>query len=117
MTKDDRELTKEMIENVFAIIQHDLMLQNNITNTSLARIDKHLENLNSKVASHEKIINQNLPHNISLCPQSKTITEIRDNMISTGSMRKTITTSIAATGTVFSILFILYKVFIESAIS
>jgi hypothetical protein len=116
MTKNDRAETREMIQDIISVLQHDLMQQSNITNTSLAKIDKHLETLNSKVASHEKIINQNLPHTNANCTQAKVITEIRDNMISTGSMRKTIIASITATGTVFSILFILYKVFIEKAI-
>lgn len=50
-------------------------------NEKLDTIDGRLKNLNSKVAEHEKIINQNLPHTIIHCPQVEIIEDLKENMI------------------------------------
>lgn len=106
-----------MLHDILAGWQATNVAQADITNSGLAKIDTHLAKLNGKVAEHEKIINIHLPHTINDCVQSKTITEIRDNMVSAKSMQKTIRNSITATGGVISILFIIYKVFIENQLT
>ena len=113
MTPKDRTEVREMLHDILSGWQAANTAQADITNAGLKKIDDHLTKLNGKVAEHEKIININLPHTINACAQRDTITEIRDNMVSGRSMRKTIITSISATGGVISILFIIYKVIIE----
>lgn len=64
----------------FEVLIQELNRRDILMQQSLNKIDTHLEKLNGKVAEHEKIINQNIPHNISLCPQQETIVEIHDTV-------------------------------------
>jgi len=49
-----------------------------------------LDKLNGSVARHEKVINENLPHNVNHCPQVKAIEELQGNMITAKAVKKTI---------------------------
>lgn len=51
-----------------------------------ARLDK----LNGSVARHEKVINENLPHNIAHCPQSDAIKDLQNNMVTSKAVKKTL---------------------------
>jgi len=54
------------------------------------KIEKRLDRLNGSVAKHEKIINENLPHNIGHCPQAETIEDLKKNMVSEKAVKKTL---------------------------
>jgi len=56
----------------------------------LSEFNLHLKELNGSVARHEKIINQNLPHNIAHCPQTETIEDLKKNMVTERAVKKTI---------------------------
>lgn len=113
MNQQDRSEVREMIATTLEGWHTETVIREITTNKSLDNIDKHLENLNGKVASHEKIINVNLPHTSAHCAQTATIQKIHDNMITSKAVRNAIIIGIASTGTLISIAFILYKVFIE----
>lgn len=53
-------------------------------------INKRLDRLNGSVARHEKIINENLPHNIAHCPQAGKIEDLEKNMITSTAVKKTL---------------------------
>lgn len=53
-------------------------------------IKERLDKLNGSVARHEKVINENLPHNVNHCPQVKAIESLQENMITTKAVKKTI---------------------------
>lgn len=78
------------------------------TNTSLISIEKHLEKLNGKVAEHERIINQNLPHNVSHCSQVETIRELQDNMITIKALKTYLAGTIAIISGVISAIYIIF---------
>lgn len=61
-----------------------------MTLIALERIEGHLKKINGSIVSHDKIINANLPHDISHCSQSETIKEIRDKIIGDVSVEKTV---------------------------
>ena len=82
MTKEDHTEVGEVVHSIVGGYHAKVDAQNIVTNAALIEIKDHLKELNNKVASHEKIINQNLPHNIAHCTQTDTIQEIRDNLIS-----------------------------------
>jgi hypothetical protein len=106
MNAIDKQEMRQMIEDLLAPVY----LSNINTGTALNEINNHLKDLNGKVASHEKIINSNLPHTISHCNQSDNIEELKKSMISNQAISRTIKQSIATTGTVVTILFVIYQV-------
>lgn len=77
MEPEERSEIREMIHGALEGYVHDVMQQNTMTNLSLSKIDKHLEKLNGKIVEHEKIINENLPHGIIHCSQTKNIEGIK----------------------------------------
>lgn len=90
MTVQDRTEVREMIHGILSGWQAQTTAQNDVTNASLDKIEKHLVRINGSIASHEKIISANLPHNVSLCPQEPIIKEIRDKIISDTTVEKTV---------------------------
>jgi hypothetical protein len=113
MTAKDRSEIREMIHGILSGWEAATVAREEVTNVSLKGIEDHLGRINGTVGKHEKTINDNLPHTIANCAQKDTIQEIRDSMISAKAVRNAIVLSITATGTLFSILFILYKLLIE----
>jgi hypothetical protein len=113
MTKQDRSEVREMIHDILSGWQAATIAREDVTNEALKNINDHLGRINGSVGRHEQKINDNLPHTIANCAQKTTIEEIRDNMISGKAVRNAIILSIGATGTLFSVLFILYKLLIE----
>jgi dsDNA-specific endonuclease/ATPase MutS2 len=53
-------------------------------------IKGRLDRLNGNVARHEKIINENLPHDVSMCTQSDAIKKLQDNMVTERAVKKTL---------------------------
>jgi len=104
---------KELIEEKFSGLTTLMNAQFAAMNTTLEGINHRLDKLNGKVAEHEKLINQHLPHKINDCVQADTIIEIRDNMVSSHSVRRYLGQSIGGAAALFSIFFIIYKIFIE----
>jgi len=113
MTQKDRTEIREMIHGILSGWEAATVAREEVTNVALKNIGEHLGRLNGSVAKHEEKINGNLPHTVANCAQKETIQEIRDNMISGKAVRNAIVISIGATGTLFSILFALYKLLIE----
>jgi len=126
MNKQARDEVREMLHDILSGYQALNISNADVINNSLVKIENHLSKINGTVAEHTRIIISNLPHTIAHCPQvedieelkknmvsSKDFNELRDNMTTTKAIKRFIYTSIAATGTFFSILFILYKIFIE----
>lgn len=79
-------------------------------NLGLQKIDKHLERLNGTVASQQKIIDQNLPHNIAHCAQVKNIEELKENMITGKAIRNYIYGAIGIVGALTGILYVIFEI-------
>jgi len=78
MGPEERSEVREMIQSTLSGWHEATVQREKLINISLNSIDAHLEKLNGKVSEHEKIINQNIPHTIALCPQAKTIEELKE---------------------------------------
>ena len=76
-------------------------------------LDEKVDKINSTVAKHEKIINENLPHDISHCTQVETIEELKKNMISGKIVKKTIYAGIAIIGTLITIVWTIKELFFK----
>lgn len=111
MEAQERMEVRGMLHDILAGWQAENVAREEITNLALKNIGDHLDRLNGSVAKHEKIINENIPHTIANCPQQENIVEFRDNMITVKAVKKAIYTGIIATGTLFTIIFILYQMF------
>ncbi len=72
---------------------------------------KRLDKLNGSVARHEKVIDENLPHNIAHCPQAQTIETLKNNMVTEKAVKKTIYVAIGILGTLIGIVFALFEIF------
>jgi hypothetical protein len=70
---------KEYFDRMFASIDDNFF-----------EIKERLDKLNGSVARHEKTINENLPHNISHCPQTADIKDLKENMITSKVIKKTL---------------------------
>jgi hypothetical protein len=123
MTAADRKQTREMIVDVLAplikqIDGRDILMNTTLNNIDghMEKIDGHLSRLNGKVAEHERIINTVGDERIKGCIQRAMIEELKNNMITAKAVRKYLITTVTVTGTIMSILFILYKVFFESLV-
>jgi len=79
----------------------------------LSEIKDRLRGMNNKIARHEKIINENLPHSIDHCPQVETIETLKENMVTTKSVKKTIYTSIIVLGVIISIIWGISEIFFK----
>jgi hypothetical protein len=88
MTPTDRTEVREMIHGILSGWQAGTTAQNDITNAGLKDIKDHLAKLNGSVLEHAKIIAANLPHTISHCPQTETIKEIRDKVVTINAVEK-----------------------------
>ena len=113
MTHLDRTEVRSMINDVLMGWHSDTVSREVLTNIALDKIEKHLEKINNKVSEHEKIININLPHNISLCPQVVTIKKLEENMITGRALRTYIFAGFGIMGTLFSVGFIIYQIVIK----
>lgn len=82
-------------------------------NLGLQKIDRHLEKLNGSVATHERIINQNLPHNIAHCSQAENIERLKENMITGKAIRNYIYGAIGIMGTLTGILYVVFEILIR----
>lgn len=116
MTLTDRNEVREMIVATLGGWHSETVIREVTTNKALDKIEKHLEQLNGKVAAHEKTLNQNIPHTIDKCAQSGAIQEIRDSMITGRAVARAIIIGISSTGALASILFILFEMFIKKTI-
>ena len=90
MDQSDRTEVREIIHGIVGGYHAKVDAQNLVTNSALGDIKEQLNKLNGTVASNKEMIDQNLPHTIANCVQTKTIKEIRDNMVG----RKAIITAI-----------------------
>jgi hypothetical protein len=109
----DRAEVREMLLDIISGPLEKINGQYRLVSAQLSNIDIQTTKTNSTVARHDIIINENLPHTTANCPQQDKILEIRDSMISGKAIRKTIIFSITATGTLFTIFFIIYQIFIK----
>jgi hypothetical protein len=111
MNSQDRAETRLMLHDVLEGWEKNTAHRDNMLLMSLEKIDKHLEKLNGKIAEHEKTLNQELPHTIANCPQQEQIQSLRDNLISAKAIKRAIYSSVIITGTLFTIIFIVYNIF------
>ena len=101
---------RQLIEEMFKGQTHYLNAQFENVQDSFSAINARLDKLNGKVAEHEKIINQNVPHNISHCVQTKTIEEIRDNMITSKSLKRVSVTIIGSAASITAMVWIIIQI-------
>ena len=76
-------------------------------------VNKKLDKLNGTVSGHEKIISENLPHDISHCSQAETIKKLEENMVSGKAVKKTIYIGIAILGTLITIMWGINELFFK----
>jgi hypothetical protein len=104
MTAKDKVEVREMMNDIFGNTLHN--------------IEEHLKNSNGKLEIHEgkleehgRIINQNLPHNISHCAQVGTIEKLKEDMISAKAIRNYIIAAFGVMGTVIGVIYVLFEIF------
>jgi hypothetical protein len=88
MDIQERNEVRTMMNDIIEPLRGEVLSQSKLTNLSLNNIDSHLEKLNGKVARHEKLINENLPHTTANCPQHTVIQEIHDALLSDDAVAK-----------------------------
>lgn len=71
-----------------------------------------LDRLNGSVARHEKVINENLPHNVNHCPQVKAIEALQDNMITSKAVKKTLYIALGVICTLIGALWGIKEIFL-----
>lgn len=113
MTTRDREEVRTMLEDILTGWRQGYENHISHTNLNLEKIEKHLEKLNGKVAEHEKIIDQNLPHNISHCPQSGTIKNLEDNMITSKALKTYLAGSVTVIAAIFSVIYVIFEIILN----
>ena len=69
--------------------------------------------MNINIASHEKIINENLPHSIDHCPQVETIETLKENMVTTKSVKRTIYTGVIVLCAIITIIWSISELFFK----
>jgi hypothetical protein len=111
----DREEVRTMLHDMLAGWQATTVAQNDITNLTLREIKDHLKTLNGKVAEHEKAINVHLPHTIQHCPQSLIIKSLEQDMVTWRRLKNVVVTSIGGFAGLLTIVWLVYKLFIEKA--
>ena len=79
----------------------------------LTEIKDRLRGMNNKIASHEKTINENLPHSIDHCPQVETIETLKENMITSKSVKKSIYIGIGVLVSIISIIWGISEIFFK----
>lgn len=90
MTKEERTEIREMIHGMLSGWEANTISREEITNVRLGEISEHLKRINGSVAKHEKIISENLPHNITHCPQAERIKTLEENQITEKAVKKTL---------------------------
>ena len=80
---------------------------------SLIGIKNQLRGSNINIERHEKIINENLPHSIDHCPQVETIETLKENMITSKSVKKSIYIGIGVLVSIISIIWGISEIFFK----
>ena len=109
MTAQDRTEVRAMLNDVLL----PYLGEDGTIRTSLTRIDKYLEKLNGTVASHEKTINQNIPHTIAHCSQAETIKSLEANMITSAAVKKFFGWSVGIIVSIITILWGINEIFLK----
>ena len=104
---------KQLIEEMFRGQTRYLNAQFETIQDSFDKVNNRLDRLNGKVAEHEKVINQNIPHTVNHCAQTGVITELRDNMVTTRGIRKVLITGLTSASAVAAIIWIVFQAFIK----
>ena len=89
MEAEERSEVRDMIHDILDGWHEASVSREKLIYISLNNIDNHLEKLNGKAASHEKIINENIPHTFVHCVQAKIIEEIKDIVTGNKAVEKT----------------------------
>ena len=113
MTHRDRQETQAMLHDILSGWRAGYESHIEVTNLALQKIEKHLEKLNGTVASQQKIIDQNLPHNIAHCSQVKNIEELKENMITGKAIRNYIYGAIGIMGALTGILYVIFEILVR----
>ncbi len=93
---------KEYFDRMFASIDDHFI-----------EMTKRLDRLNGSVAKHEKIINENLPHNIAHCPQADIIEDLTKNMVSEKAVKKTLYIGIGILSSLIAIIWGISEIFFK----
>ena len=104
---------KQLIEEMFRGQTRYLNAQFETIQDSFDKVTTRLDKLNGKVAEHEKVINQNIPHTVNHCAQTEVITELRDNMVTSRGIKKVMIASITGASAVAGIIWVIFQAFIK----
>lgn len=113
MTQKDRTEVQEMLHGILSGWKASYESHVEVTNTTLQKIERHLDKLNGTVASQQKVIDQNLPHNIAHCAQVKNIEELKENMITGKAIRNYIYGAIGIMGALTGILYVIFEILVR----
>ena len=102
MTAQDRTEVRAMLTDVVRPLDDKLI-----------EIKDQLKTLNGKVAEHEKIINQNIPHTIAHCSQAETIKSLEANMITSAAVKKFFGWSVGIIVSIITILWGINEIFLK----
>lgn len=112
LSADDKEFIKLLIDPVCEQVKG---------------VNNRLDKLNGKVADHEKKIHEvlierasnrqmqkdNIENREDTCPHFERMTAMEDNIKNMKSVKRFIVQTVSSTAAIFSILWIIYKIFIE----
>jgi hypothetical protein len=109
MLTDIMEGHLQKIEGQYRLMTNQLSnieIQTTKTNGRVTDLERNLKKL-------EKEVSEDLPHSIDGCPQGPTITELRDNMVTSRVIRNSIIVSITGASAILAMVWVVYKIFIN----
>jgi hypothetical protein len=108
------------LEEKFAGISRLVNAQFEVVHERLDAIKEQTTKTNGRVNELEddfgvfkEAVNKELPHTTDSCPHTKTITDLRDNMVTGKTIRNTIVIALTGSSAIAGIFWIFYKVFIN----
>jgi len=113
MTQKDRTEVRDMIHDILSGWEAKTESREEIINLNLIDIKDHLKKLNGTVASHTRIIADNLPHTIVHCPQAEIIEKLNNNMVSEKAVKKTVIMGVTIICTLITIIWGIMEIFIK----
>ena len=120
MNKEDKEEIREIVSSCSATLKTTVEGQYKVIDTKLNTINDHLERINGSVGKHEKKINDALLERAANREIQKEdikdmdvlkpkVRSLEDQQLTTRSIKKWIVTSVALTGSVLGLFYILYQ--------
>lgn len=113
-TQKDREEIRTMLHEVIDPWQTVIDRNDRATNIALNNIDRRLDNLNSKVAKHEEVINKYLPPTASNCPNAAIIKTLETESSSDAKLKRFLFAAVTIIAGLLSSAWLVVKLFFDN---